>query len=519
MKALVAGLVVVSSVASCASPPPASPTSSAAPCAPVAAEKGRLRVRVLLDPASEAPAVSGRLVVAMTTASDVTSPFDIDVDRQQEVWKAAIDVHALPRGGAVEVDPDLLAWPRPFSQAPAGAYRVAARLTRADGRTLIGPATEQTLEPARAGTVEVRLDAAAPPPVEPKLPPGVDVVALESKLLTAFYGRPTFIEAVVSLPPNYGYGKEHGKEKTRRYAVEYFVMGFGGSVQAAAEDIVKERRALAEAKYPEMVRVYLPGNIPSGHHVFADSLNDGPRGRALVEELVPHLEKKYALLAAPRGRLLAGYSSGGWASLWLLINHPDFFGGTWSAAPDPVDFRSFTTVDVTAGSKDNFYRKRDGTPRGMLRIDGRDRLTIEDIARLERIDGGVGPLGTFEWVFSPRGPAGLPMPLYDRATGEQDPEVQRAWEKWDIHKVLETRWAALGPKLQGKLHLFAGGADTFHLDESLALLCEFLKSKKSDAVCEIVPAKTHFDLMGDPSDPQSLGWRVRHEMAAAAGVK
>jgi len=51
------------------------------------------------------------------------------------------------------------------------------------------------------------------------------------------------------------------------------------------------------------------------------------------------------------------------------------------------------------------------------------------------------------------------------------------------------------------------------------ILCDFLKSKKSDATCELVPGKTHFDIAGDVEDATGLTWRVEHEMAAAAGVK
>jgi hypothetical protein len=274
-----------------------------------------------------------------------------------------------------------------------------------------------------------------------------------------------------------------------------------------------------DAHYPEMVRVFLPGMIATGHHVFADSLNDGPWGSALVQELIPAIEKQFRLVATARGRYLSGHSSGGWSSLWLQITHPDFFGGTWSTAPDPVDFRNFTTIDVTPGSTDNFYRNKDGSPRMLMRMGGHDLYSVEQFARFEQVMGQVSALRTFDWVFSPRGPMGAPLPIMNPATGEQDPAVQKAWEKWDVHKVLDAGWATLGPKLAGKLHLFAGSDDTFHLNESLSLLCDFLKSKKSDAVCEIVPGKNHFDLTGDPGDPQSLTYRIEHEMAAAAGIK
>lgn len=79
--------------------------------------------------------------------------------------------------------------------------------------------------------------------------------------------------------------------------------------------------------------------------MFADSENNGPVGRALVDELIPHLEKTH------RGngvRFTTGHSSGGWSSLWLHVAYPDTFHGCWSTAPDPMDFRDFQKVNVFA---------------------------------------------------------------------------------------------------------------------------------------------------------------------------
>jgi len=501
-------------------PPASAPTTSGSPapaastaCAPQPPTAGRLRLHVTFTGGVPDAAVDGRLLVAMSSSPDVTNPFEVGMAHMDQLWMAALDVKSLPHGDAVEVDPDTLAFPHPFSQAPPGKYRVSARLAREGAPGIAGPVVEQTFDPAHAGTIELTLEEG-----EPKTAPladtdGVKFVHVPSKLLSAFYGRPVTMDAAVLLPPSYG------TVKGRRYATEYYVPGFGGSLEAFAPRFEQSRKTRAEAHYPELVRVILPGMLPSGHHVFADSINDGPWGSALVQELIPALEKQFALVSAPRGRLLSGHSSGGWSSLWVMITHPDFFGGTWSTAPDPVDFRNFTTIDVTPGSTDNFYKNKDGTLRMIMRVGGHDVFSVKQFALFDEVTGKVGALGTFDWVFSPRGPLGAPMHIVNAATGEQDPAVQKAWEKWDIHKVLDAGWATLGPKLKGKLHLFVGDADTFHLNESMSMLCDFLKSKGSDAVCEIVPGKDHGTLTGDAKDPQSLTWRIEHEMAAVAGVK
>ena len=104
---------------------------------------------------------------------------------------------------------------------------------------------------------------------------------------------------------------------------------------------------MADGTLPEMINVYLDGSCPMGHHEFADSANDGPWGQALTKEFIPYLESKFRMDAVPSGRLLTGHSSGGWSTLWLQVNYPEVFGGTWSTSPDPVDFRSFSGADLT----------------------------------------------------------------------------------------------------------------------------------------------------------------------------
>jgi hypothetical protein len=44
--------------------------------------------------------------------------------------------------------------------------------------------------------------------------------------------------------------------------------------------------------------------------------------------------------------MLTGVSTGGWEALALQIFHPDFFGGSWAFAPDPVDFRRYEQVNI-----------------------------------------------------------------------------------------------------------------------------------------------------------------------------
>jgi S-formylglutathione hydrolase FrmB len=205
--------------------------------------------------------------------------------------------------------------------------------------------------------------------------------------------------------------------------------------------------------------------------------------------------------------LLTGHSSGGWSSLWLQVTYPDFFGGVWSTAPDPVDFRDFQRIDIYKPGA-NMFTDDAGKPRPLARIDGKPVLFFKPFSDMEAVMGHGGQLGSFEAVFSPRGPDGKPKLLWDRKTGNIDPGTAKSWEKYDIRLVVENNWGALGPKLAGKLHVYTGGADTFYLDGAVALLKDALARLGSDAVVEIFPGRDHATVMD-----RALRQRIAREMA------
>ena len=77
-----------------------------------------------------------------------------------------------------------------------------------------------------------------------------------------------------------------------------------------------------------------------------NSVNVGPYGDAIMQELIPEVEERFRVIAEPYARLLSGASTGGWEALALQIFHPDFFGGTWAYCPDPVTFTDVESIDI-----------------------------------------------------------------------------------------------------------------------------------------------------------------------------
>jgi S-formylglutathione hydrolase FrmB len=319
------------------------------------------------------------------------------------------------------------------------------------------------------------------PDREPTETDDLKVVSIRSRLLSAFHKRDVKLEAVVGLPDAYA------KDAERRFPTLYVIPGFGGGLSSGS-------RMVSPKPYQEagidLVVVYLNPDCPTGHHVFADSANNGPVGQALIEELIPHLEKEFRLIADTDARYVTGHSSGGWSSLWLQVTYPDTFGGVWSTSPDPVDFSAFQTSNIY-DSSDNFFTMPDGSPRPIARGRGRGGIACKDFSDMEVVLGRGGQLQSFEAVFSPRGPDGKPRPLWDRKTGRLDPVTAEAWKKYDIRLILEKDWKTLGPKLRGKLHLFCGDEDTFYLDRAFVKLRAALGELGSDAYIEYRTGEHH----------------------------
>jgi hypothetical protein len=479
--------------------------------------KSPLRFRVTLSKGVAPKATSGRLFVLMTSATQEMQTIRIGFI-PGGTWIAATEVEYFAPGATIEFDPDLKAYPKPFSQARPGTYQVMALLDQDhtyayhgedEGDLMSAVVKVESMNPAEAKPVELTLTRATP---ASKLADteNIKLVEFQSPMLSKFWGRAIIIRAGVVLPPGYG------KDPKKTFAGAYHIHGFGGDHTAAWRQGPQLVKDMGDGKQAEMIHIFLNGSFPTGHHEFADSVNNGPWGRALTEEFISHLEKQFRLAPKPSARFLTGHSSGGWSTLWLQVTYPDFFGGTWSTSPDPVDLRYFTGINATPGSTDNAYREPDGSPKQLVRMGGKFIVSIEEFARQEVVTGDYGgQFASFEWVWSPRGEDGRPMKMFNRESGELNQDVLKYWQNYDIRLILDKNWATLGPKLKGKINVICGDVDTFRLDEAFKTLCAFFKEKGSDAVCELVPGRDHMNLYQPyQTYPDGLAARIFKEMAA-----
>jgi enterochelin esterase-like enzyme len=473
--------------------------------------------------------VSGRLLVFVKKGSG-----DKEVDtaefNPEETWVAGREIHGVKPGDSVELDADEAAFPKPFSALAPGDYEAQAVVDVDHSYNYSGRGPQDWESPVTLlrgwgsnNGAEPTLTIDQHPADSPRraemlksarASAGPDEASAEkftSPALTQFWGHPVQIEAWVILPP--GYAAHSGK----KYPTAYWTHGFGGNFDYALIEGLAIRKRMEAGTMPPMIWVMLSEAIPEGTHEFADSVNDGPWGKALTTEFIPYLEKKYRMDARRDGRFLNGHSSGGWATLQLEVNYPQVFGGTWSTSPDPSDFHNFTGPDIYAPHA-NMYRQPDGTPWPIMRAQGKVVATFEQFARLEDVLGPYGgQVRSFDWVFSPKGPSGAPAPMFNHATGDVDPDVVAYWrEHYDLAHICETNWAARGRELKGRIHLFVGTADTFYLDGSARLFEATLQKLGGDPHFTYIPDRTHFDLYKVGDDRMGLFDRIGQEMYAVA---
>ncbi|HEY1067831.1 MAG TPA: alpha/beta hydrolase [Pirellulales bacterium] len=408
-------------------------------------------------------------------------------------------------GETKRIDDSADGFPDKFSKLPAGSYRVQAILDQkfdeqhpaAAAGNRYSSIVEWTHDPAALKNVELTLDKKVEPRVFKEGKFAKEVAPISGRL-SKFFGREVRHRAAVVLPSSYY------DQPEKRYPVLFTVPGFSGTHYGA--EAYGEKGIAAGEGEVEMIRVMLSGQCAWGHHVYADSATNGPRGESFITELIPFLDAEYRTIPEPSARFLTGHSSGGWSSLWLQTTYPEVFGGVWSTSPDPVDFRDFQQVNLYAEPPLSLYTNEQGEKRPLARANGVVMLWYADFAKMDDVLAQGGQLRSFEAVFSPLDDRGQPKRLWDRRTGKIDPQVAKTWEKYDINLNLKRNWATLGPKLAGKLHIVMGDRDTFYLEGAVFKLQETLKELGSDAQITIIPN-------GDHGLPQPIQAKIRKEIA------
>jgi hypothetical protein len=441
-----------------------------------------------------------------------------------------LDVDGLKPGEEIFIDESVFGFPvRSIKDIPAGDYYVQALINRYEtfhlknGKTVKLPPdqgegqhwnikpgnfyskpTKVNIDPAKGETIKIVMDQKIPPLQEPANTKYVKHIKIQSKLLTEFWGRPMYLGAHVLLPegfdehPNAHYPLMiyHGhfpsdfggfsteppdpKMDTSDYSTRFSIYGYNKLQKQEAYNFYKQ---WTSKNFPRFLVIEIQHANPYYDDSYAvNSANLGPYGDAIMKELLPEIEGKFRGIGEGWARFTYGGSTGGWEALAVQMFYPDEFNGCFAACPDPVDFRSFCLVDIYKDKNAFWYEsdfKKIAKP-AFRNYMGQVSATMEETNHYEYVLGTHSRSGDqfdiWEAVYSPQGEDGYPKRIFDKLTGEIDKSVAKYWkENYDLRYILERDWKTLGPKLQGKIHLYCGDMDNYYLNNAVYLMEDFLK--------------------------------------------
>lgn len=128
---------------------------------------------------------------------------------------------------------------------------------------------------------------------------------------------------------------QYDRDTTRRFPVLYWLHGSGGGVGGIAPLSAYFDAAIRAGRIPPMLIVFPNGMALS---MWVDS-KDGrvPMERMVIRDLVPQVDASYRTITSRGGRLLEGFSMGGYGAARLGLLYPDVFGAMSMFAAGPLD--------------------------------------------------------------------------------------------------------------------------------------------------------------------------------------
>lgn len=129
--------------------------------------------------------------------------------------------------------------------------------------------------------------------------------------------------------------ESYDADSARRFPVIYWLHGTGGGLAGIAPLSAFIDQASREGKIPPLLVVF-PNGIATS--MWCDS-KDGkvPMETIVVKELVPHIDATFRTIAKREGRLIEGFSMGGYGAARLGLKYPKVFAAFSCLAGGPLD--------------------------------------------------------------------------------------------------------------------------------------------------------------------------------------
>lgn len=495
--------------------------------------------RVSIADSLKQSVLDGRLLLLLSKNNNAEPRFQVnDGARTQLVFGANVD-QWLPASDQF-VDMHAFGYPiERLKDVPAGDYYVQVLLHKYEtfhlqtGQTVklpmdrgegqhwnIAPGNIYStpvkihFDPKTSNEVHLVIDKIIPPIKEPEDTKYVKHIKIQSKLLSAFWGRPIYLGAHILLPegfdehPNVHYPLAifHGHfpadisdfrtippdESLKPDTSERFrISGYNKIVQ---QEDYKFYKQWTGPDFPRVLVVEIQHANPYYDDSYAvNSANLGPYGDAITYELIPEIEKRFRGIGNGWARFMYGGSTGGWEVLAAQVFYPDEYNGCYAACPDPIDFHHYTTIDIY-NNRNAYYVESDfrKTPRPGYRDSlGHVSSMVQEMNQRELALGTQSRSGDqfdiWEAVFSPMAEDGYPKRIFDKYTGAIDSSVAAYWkEHYDLTNIIQRDWPKIGDKLKGKIHIYVGDMDSYYLNDAVYFAEDMLKKLQNpNCGCEV----------------------------------
>lgn len=125
------------------------------------------------------------------------------------------------------------------------------------------------------------------------------------------------VSYLVYLPPGY-------EQETKRYPVIYWLHGMNGNQRGMATAFLPHvDKAIRQGTLPPAIVVGVNGMVNSFYCDWANGKR--PVESIIIKDLIPHVDKSYRTIARREGRVIQGYSMGGYGAAHLGFKYPEMF--------------------------------------------------------------------------------------------------------------------------------------------------------------------------------------------------
>ncbi|MFZ4576209.1 MAG: alpha/beta hydrolase [Phycisphaerales bacterium] len=171
-------------------------------------------------------------------------------------------------------------------------------------------------------------------------------------------------------------------EPERRFPVVYWLHGSGGGLSGIAKVARRFDEAIAAGELPPLLVVFVNG-LAEGMYV---DWKDGSRPveSMIVKDLVPHIDASFRTLAAREGRLLDGFSMGGYGAARLGFKFPETFRAVSIVGAGPMQEELTRTPRANRARAESLLRRVYGGEQAHFRAVSPRTLATENAEVLAR---------------------------------------------------------------------------------------------------------------------------------------